>query len=292
MARPAPSGDRIDTHFSKKRLLDNKTQPAKLWTFALESVLDQLAGEAPEKIVQLIEKNATLRKLMIEKIVRKPHPSPQLGDTDIIEVFRVEVDVGDATDATDVTHLHPGHHDGWCVTIGELPRRLRTALKHEFEMHASATEANDRERMAEHGELWCSMDGRICFSGTTNKKHKPGHTPLKWLEDAYLAVVEGSVAEDDVPGWEEVQGAKWDDVDLLDKFPFLQKDTLLWDAYDHNLNDSGESRIRDLVRNEFRSAFCSPNVVHSYVDEDNPPTVPVGAAWVRKPKMRVWMSIE
>jgi len=192
MAGSAPSGDRIDTHFSKKRMLDKEKPPAKLWTFALESVLDQLAEEAPEQIVKLIERNATLRKLMIEEIVRKPHPSPQLGDTDIIEVFRVEVDVGEAPD---LHPSHPSHHDDWRVTVGELPRRLRTALKHEFETYASATEANDCDRMAEHGELWCSLDGRICFSGTTNKKHKYGLNPLKWVEDAYIAVVEGAIAD-------------------------------------------------------------------------------------------------
>lgn len=286
MAEPAPSGDRIDAHFRKKRMLDKEKTPAKLWTFALESVLDQLAEEAPEQIVKLIERNATLRKLMIEEIVRKPHPSPQLGDTDIIEVFRVEVDVGEAPD------LHPSHHDEWRVTVGELPRRLRAALKHEFETYASATEANDCDRMAEHGELWCSLDGRICFSGTTNKKHKYGLNPLKWVEDAYIEVVEGAIADEQVPDWEEVQGAKWDDVNLLDRFPFLQNNTLLWDAYDYHLNDNGENRIRELVSMEFRSAFCPQEIVHSEVNKETPPTVPVGAAWVRKPRMRVWMSIE
>lgn len=283
MATPAPSGDTIDAHFSKKRLLGKEKAPAKLWTFALEAVLSQIAAEAPDQLVEMIASDAQLRQLMVEEIVRKPHPALQLGDTDIIEVFRMDVDIGEG--------LHPGHHDEWRLTVGELPRRLRTALKYQFDMYALAVEKEDSDRMPTHGEFWCSADGRLCFECTSTANRKN----TKWVQDAYMNMVEGVVEEENVPGWQEVQCAQWDDVNPTDNFAFLVEDTLLYDAYDCSINqDMGEERVRKLVHEQFRDTFCSLAIGCDAMDEkrySTGPTTPLSTAWIRKPKIRVWVSM-
>ena len=289
MATSAPS-DRIDAHFRKKRLLDKEARPAasaKLWGFALEAVLDQIADEAPEQLVRMIERNGKLRKLMVDEIVRKPHPSLQLGDTDIIEVFRVK----DLNDETAGSASHPGHVEDWCVAVGDLPRRLRTALKHEFDMHASAIDRDARTGWPDHAEFFKSPDGRICFECTTKKALQL----TTWVEEAYLAELNGTIDQEDLPDPIICPYTYWEDVDLADEFPFLIKETQLWDAYDLNLNNKGEWRIRRLVRQEFFNAFCMPYVLDCDKEENEVrhtrQSIPVGASWVRKPKMRVWVSV-
>ena len=276
MATPAPSGDRIDAHFRKKRELDKEGPPGKLWTFALESVLEQIAEEAPEQFVQMVNGNARLRNLMVQEVVRKPHAAPQLGDTDIIEIFKVSVNMQHHEPA-----IFPVLHDEWTMTVGELPWRIREAIKYQYNMYATAVEQGEMPR---HDRLRPTCDGRICFKVDDYKSQVK--TCLTWLTSTYIDLLKSLVVEKDVPAWEDVQNAKWDDIDLIDRFPFLTKETMLYDAYDMQLN-LAQYKIQLMVKREFLSVFCNDD--SDWMESST--KIPIRAAWVRKPKLRVWVNM-
>ena len=117
----------------------------------------------------------------------------------------------------------------------------------------------------------------------------------KWVEEAYLEEVNGTIDQEGLPDPIICPYTYWEDVDLADEFPFLIKETQLWDAYDVHLNNKGEERTRALVRQEFFSAFCMPYDLdcdkYSTAPAAARQSIPMGASWVRKPKMRVWVSV-
>ncbi len=256
-------------------------EPLPLWQISLDMVLRQVADEHPETLVRMIARDSKLRNLMTEELLRKPHPVAQLGDSDLIEVYRICMDVGDHP------KIYPMHHDEFFMKVGDLPWRLRLALKHEYDMNAGALShpTPDPERLPSHGELYFSKDGRIVFE-IEKDTMSPCHAT--WLENAYLRIVRGFIEEHDVPSWEDVQGAKWDEIDIQDRFPHVVKDTLEDDAYLMQIN---YDNIRKRIRREIRRAFVNKKIVASAVTEGQECVIPIRQAWVRKPKVRVWVPI-
>lgn len=247
-------------------------------------VLRQVADEHPETLVRMIARDSKLRNLMTEELLRKPHPATQLGDSDLIEVYRICMDVGDHP------KIYPMHRDEFFMKVADLPWRLRLALKHEYDMNAGALShpTPDPERLPSHGELYFSKDGRIVLELEKDPKTR---VMAEWVEEAYLRIVRGFIEEHDVPCWEDVQGAKWDDIDIQDRFPHVIKDTLEEDAYLLQINSDDDELIRKRIRREIRKAFMTKEVVPSAVTEGQEGVIPIRQAWVRKPKVRVWVPI-
>ena len=264
-----------------KRRKKNDAEPPPLWRISLDQVLRMVADEHPETLVRMVARDSKLRDLMTEELLRKQHPAAQLGDSDLIEVFRISVNVDNCP------KIYPEHHDEFFMKVGDLPWRLRMAIKHEYDMNAGLLSQPDPDfgRFPSHGELYFSKDGRIVFELPL---HKKGLVKAGWIEDAYISIVKGFVEEHNVPSWEDVQGAKWDDMDIQDQFPHVIDNTLEEDAYTLQLN-ANEELLRKKVRRDIRVAFMLKNIVPSTATEGQKEVIPIKQAWVRKPKVRVWV---
>lgn len=253
----------IDAHFKRKRKTAEPQEPA-LWGFALRAVVDQLAQERPEEFVHYITRDAKIRALLTEELVRKHHPGPQLSDSDLIEVYDCF-----RTDAS-----FPGY-DQWFAPVADLPWRLRMVFKCEY-VHAASMYRDDGVFPSEG---CITNDGRIEYN--VNDQYFMG-----LMADMYINMVAELATTEGIPTNDNLEGTKLDDVldfDLIAKFPHLHANTMLYDAHQYNYLEGGAHELRMQFQSDWDDYFFMKRHRAESFTADQ---VSLLATWVRKPKLR------
>lgn len=239
----------------KQRILPLQLQAAR-------SVLEQLMGEHPDEFVDLITSDSKMRKILVDRVVKAERASPQLADSDTVEIFQIY-------------ETHARKRD---VKVKSLPFRFRAALKKIYYESLTLAEGlrYEKKPLDVYRALFCK-DGVLEF--TVHPTRVECETVEKFCE-VYLKLVEELSFYEAVPAREDVPGADLDEIDVIDRFDAVMPDTPLHDAYDMRVNDR-EAQVLEKCAEDIADFLEDDRVLWTLAERKD-----WGIVWQRKQRVR------
>lgn len=255
-----------------------------LWATSLGTVIDHLSERHTDEFVQTICSDSKLRGLLTEELLRRAKHGPELGDSDVVEVVLLAI--------SDSHISWDGHRDGssgvehilkhW--KVGDLPYRLKAALKKQFKTRCAkgAKVSND------WGAGNVQVDGRLEFE-LSNDGDGESLVPL---QDAYIEYLHDLIFEESIPCRDDLPHTACvcdlDEIDIDDVAEGVQPYTCSWDAWDLQVNCAEESLRQDFM-DEIEEIFDT-GTKYGHQLPDHFATAPgkahLSTVWIRKPRCR------
>lgn len=131
--------------------------PHPLWSLCVHRVLPQLFDQDPEGFLDALMANQDVRLALEYRMLARTHPTPQLADSDTVQIVRGYVVWGRFGSGQP---YHDPVVEFETVSVGELPYRIRAVFKAEFMSAVSkyATHPSDS------GATWDTQDNVLTFS--------------------------------------------------------------------------------------------------------------------------------
>lgn len=252
-----------------------------LWQSSLGMVLNNLSEEHTEDFVEMILRDSKISKQLTAELLRKAKHIPDLGDTDLVEFLALPVYENQDDDG-----YHAVPTTGTCP-VGKLPYWLNAALKAQFRNRCGG----DAKVSTDLGQGNMTRDGRLEFVLCEDDTATFGG-----LRDAYINHLFSVIEHEGIPNKEDVgYPDPSDDVDIFDVAPEAQMNTVLYDAWDLNVNNAEaniceefEERLAQLV--SLQCMVSRPGDAQQLwvptLDAMRDFQVPQSAVWLRKPRVR------